>query len=160
MIALLSHWTTAWSELFSNSAPLRTAVDFAHIAGLLAAGGAAIAVDRATLKAARGDAATRAAHVRALHASHRGVLIGLSAVAVSGVLLFAADLDTFLYSKVFWLKMALLALLLVNGAILVRAGGGTNAEQTNWRVLRTGALASLVLWFLTTLAGAALPNVG
>jgi hypothetical protein len=51
--------------------------------------------------------------------------------------------------------------LLVNGALLLRgerqaARGDANA----WPRLHDTAVASLMLWFLTTLAGAALPNIG
>jgi hypothetical protein len=35
----------------------------------------------------------------------------------------------------------------------------TNGEA-GWGMLRATALSSLVLWFLTTLVGAALPNIG
>jgi hypothetical protein len=37
---------------------------------------------------------------------------------ISGLLMMAADLDTFLPSWVFWVKMALVAALLVNGATM------------------------------------------
>jgi uncharacterized membrane protein len=161
MQAVMAHAVAAWATAFSNSAILRTLVDFVHIGGLLGAGGTAIVVDRATLRAARSDERTRAAHLSAMHASHRIVVSGLAAVIVSGLLLFAADTETFLYSRIFWVKMALLGLLLINGAILTRAGRDpAQARQDNWRVLRIGAIVSLALWFLTTLAGAALPNAG
>jgi hypothetical protein len=159
MEAVIRHGVEAWAALFSNSAVLRTLIDFIHVGGLLGAGGAAIAADRATIRAARADAAARAAHLRAIHTTHRFVLGGLMAVIVSGILLFAADADTFLYSRVFWLKMVLLALLLINGTILARTGRDTDASESTWRVLRLSASASLALWFLTTLAGAALPNL-
>jgi len=48
------------------------------------------------------------------------VLVGLAALFVSGVLMAAADLDTFLPSPVFWLKLALATCLLINGAVLMR----------------------------------------
>ena len=161
MQALIATAVGNWATLFSGSALLRTFVDFVHIAGLLGAGGTAIVVDRATLKAARADHRTRVAQLAAIHGSHRIVLSGLAAVVVSGLLLFAADTETFLYSRIFWVKMALLGLLLINGAIFARAGREqANDRPNNWRLLRFGAIASLTLWFLTTLAGAALPNVG
>ncbi len=159
MPTFLSHWTNAWTALYSDSALLRTTVGFAHIGGLLVAGGSAIAADRATLMAWRRDAASRVAHARVLHGTHRMVVIGLIVVSVSGVLLLAADLDTYLHSWVFWTKMGLVALLLANGSLLVHAGRrAQTGHQRAWTRLGYGSISSLILWFLTTLLGAALPN--
>jgi hypothetical protein len=156
----LSHWVAAWTALYSNSAVLRTTVGFGHVAGLLAAGGSAIAADRATLVAWRRDADSRVAHARVLHGTHRMVVLGLIVVSTSGLLLLAADLDTYLHSWVFWAKMGLVALLLANGSLLVQAGRrAQTGHQRAWTRLGYGSMASLVLWFATTLLGAALPNV-
>ena len=62
---------------------------------------------------------------------------------------------------VFWLKMGLMVLLLLNGALLLRGERQVTAGRARaWARLHYAAVASLVLWFLTTLAGAALPNIG
>jgi uncharacterized membrane protein len=156
----LTHLINAWTSLYSNSPVLRTGLGFAHVAGLVAGGGSAIAADRATLVAWRRDAASRLAHVQVLHGTHRVVLIGLTAVFASGLLLLGADTDTYLHSSVFWTKMALVGLLLANGIVLVRAGRrAQHGAQRAWVWLRFGSITSLALWFLTTLLGAALPNV-
>ena len=79
----------------------------------------------------------------------------------SGVLLFASDLDTFLYSKIFWIKMGLVALLLVNGGLVLRAERqAERGDDQAWSRLAWTSGISLALWLLTTLAGAALPNIG
>jgi hypothetical protein len=112
-----------------------------------------------TLSAARHDAETRQRQLAAIHQTHRIVVLGLAAVIVSGILLFGADLDTYLVSRVFWVKMGLLAMLMVNGAVLVRAGSRAHTGDVHaWRALRFSAGISLALWLLTTLAGAALQN--
>jgi hypothetical protein len=81
-------------------------------------------------------------------------------VIASGVLLFAADAATYAVSKLFWLKMGMVALLMINGAILVRVGSGVpEPDDRTRRTLRWTAGLSLALWFLTTLAGAGLPNI-
>jgi len=80
---------------------------------------------------------------------------------MSGVLLFGADVETFLYSRIFWLKMGLMVLLLINGLLLLRGERqAQRGEPDAWARLHYTAVASLVLWFLTTLAGVALPNIG
>jgi len=158
---VLSHLLEAWTSLYANHAALRTAMAFMHIGGLLAGGGCAITADLATITTGREGSVTRTTQLQLLKRTHRIVVLGLVALSVSGLLLFAADVESFLYSRIFWLKMGLMGLLLTNGALL-RLGerqvkrGGPRA----WTGLHYTAIASLVLWFLTTLAGAALPNLG
>jgi hypothetical protein len=152
--------TDTWASIYSNSAALRSTIAFAHIAGLVGGGGCALAADRATLRAFRRAPATVAAEVHHLHGVHNVVLTGLAVVIVSGVLLMLADVDAYLTSTAFWIKMALVVGLFVNGAILVRkalrAEGGDSRART---ALRRASIASIVLWFATTLVGAVLPNV-
>lgn len=160
MPAGLMHGIQAWASLYANSAVLRTGVGFAHIAGLLAGGGTAVVADRATLAAWRQNAGRRRAQPPAVRAAHRTVILGLVVVSLSGLLLLASDLDTYLHSRVFWIKMGLVALLLVNGTAFQRAGRLADAgSERAWTRLGYGAIASLMLWFAITLLGAALPNV-
>ena len=151
-----------WARVYRDHTSVETGVAFAHIAGLLAAGGFAVAADRATLRAAKGGPELRQVHLSELGAIHRPVLIGLIVVALSGVLLFTADIETYAVSVAFWVKMGLIALLLVNGLRLSRAEAALRSGQTEpsvgWRKLRGAAIASLVLWFTVTLAGTFLTN--
>jgi len=152
---------TDWASYYSNHAVVRTLVEFAHIGGLLAGGGAAMAADRGILAAVRRSAHERGARLESIRNTHAIVLGGLAAVLASGVLLFAADLDTYLVSWLFWTKMALVALLMINGAVLTAAERkATAGEDLSWGTLRWTAIASLTLWSLTTLAGTGLLNIG
>jgi hypothetical protein len=160
MTGLISSAMQGWTSFYSSHAAVRTCVGFVHVAGLVSGGGAAISADRATLLAARLDGAARAAQLTAVRNTHRVVVAGLAAVIASGLLLFAADVETYATSVIFWTKMALVGLLLANGWLIVRAERLAGADAASWRALRRGALVSLLLWFLTTLAGAALPNIG
>lgn len=161
MLPGLAHAAAMWTAWYSDSPVIRTTVNFAHIAGLVVGGGAAIVEDRAMLAALRQDEAARRRRVEAQRLAHRVVLSGLAIAVASGCLLFAADWDTYLYSKVFWVKMALVASLVANGVSLTRAEhAAVRGEPRAWARLRQAAVVSLALWFLTTLAGAALPNVG
>ena len=90
---------------------------------------------------------------------HAFVLGGLALSFVSGVLLFLADVDEFLGSPFFWLKLGLIGLLLLNGFMMNRterslAGGGS--ETALWGRLRMIAVLSVILWIATTLAGVVL----
>jgi hypothetical protein len=158
---MLSHLIESWVSLYANHATLRTGVEFVHIGGLLAGGGCAITADLATIVAVRERSASRTTQLHLLKQTHAIVVFGLVALAVSGLLLFGADVQTFLYSRVFWLKMGLMVLLLINGALLL--GGERRVQRGEphaWTRLHYTAVVSLVLWLLTTLAGAALPNIG
>jgi hypothetical protein len=149
-----------WSSVYSNSAALRSAIAFAHVGGLVAGGGTAVAADRATLRALRRGGSFLAAEIDRLQGAHRIVLAGLAAVGVSGVLLMLANLDQYLVSPVFWTKMVMVAALFLNGArlafVAARARNGTPGD---WPALRFACRTSLALWFATTLLGTVLPNV-
>lgn len=155
-----------WQSLFSNSKVISDTVTFMHLAGLLFAGGFAIAADRATFRALRGTAQDRITLLREVGDVHRPVLIGLTVLFATGVLLATADVETFGKSLVFLVKMTLVALLLVNGAALQRT---ENALRSNtlrdpvddvalWRRLRITAMASVMLWTSIVLAGTILVN--
>jgi uncharacterized membrane protein len=158
---VLGHLLEAWTSLYANHPALRTGIEFMHIGGLVAGGGCAITADLATITAASQVSAARTPQLLMLKRTHGIVIFGLSALSVSGVLLFAADVETFLYSRVFWLKMGLMVLLLINGGLLLVGERQVMRDEARaWARLQYTAMASLVLWLLTTLAGAALPNIG
>lgn len=148
-----------WSSLYSDSAPLRTAVSFAHVGGLMVGGGCAIAADRTVLMAGRSGNEHRLFFLASLRTTHRVVLGALALVVFSGALLLGADLDAYLESSAFWIKMGLFAVLLANGVLVIRAERrAQHGDADGWRALRLASIASLLLWLATTLAGAALPN--
>jgi hypothetical protein len=139
---------------------LRSAISFAHIAGLVGGGGCALAADRATLRAFRRTPGAVASEIHHIHGVHNVVLWGLALVIASGVLLLLADLDAYVTATAFWIKMVLVAALFVNGSILVRSALATEAgDAGSAQTLRRASLASILLWFATTLVGAVLPNV-
>jgi hypothetical protein len=158
---MVRHAIDLWASIYANHSALRTVIEFLHVAGLVGAGGLAVVVDRSTLAAARAGGSRQAEQLATIRNAHRIVIAGLAVLFATGLLLFAADLDTFLWSKVFWLKMGLVVLLIANGAIMRRAE--QQAEQGGrraWSRLHITAVLSLVLWCLTILAGTALPNIG
>lgn len=147
---------SAWSEVYSNSAVWRSVILYAHIAGMLVGGGCAVAADRMTLLASAGDEH----QLNAVAGVHRVVLAGIASLVVSGLLLFAANLETFLVSPFFWTKMVLFALLLVNGLRVTKAEQAARAgDASGWMRLRAASVTSLILWLLVALCGAILPNV-
>jgi hypothetical protein len=158
----LSRLFEPWAHLYASSKLLATVVTFGHVASLLMAGGLAVATDRATLRALRLAAEERGRHLEDLAGIHRMVLGGIALSLVTGVLLFASDAETFVASWVFWLKMALIAVLLGNGFAMTKTERALRADAAEtspaWTRLRRAALVSMVLWYTITLAGVMLVN--
>src|SRR5579864_2154273 len=102
---MLGHAVQSWASLYANHAVLRTAIVFVHLGGLVAGGGCAITADLATISVSRGGSPGRAIQLQILKRTHSIVVIGLVALVSSGLFLLAADLDTYIHSVVFWLKM-------------------------------------------------------
>jgi hypothetical protein len=152
-----------WAQAYSNSKVLATIVTFGHVASLLMAGGLAVAMDRATLRALRLAAADRDRHLVDLGGIHRIVVGGIALSLLTGLLLFASDVEAFIGSWVFWVKMSMIVMLLVNGFAMTRAERvlRTNAAETSpaWARLRRTAVASMMLWYAITLAGVTLANI-
>ena len=160
MLPPIRELADSWASIYANSAALRSVISFAHIGGLVGGGGCALAADRATLRALRQSPRAVAGEVHHLHGIHNVVLAGLAVVIVSGVLLMLADLDAYLIAPAFWFKMGLVAALFANGWILVRTALRAEAGEAAARAgLRRASVASIILWFATTLVGAVLPNV-
>ena len=155
----LARLAEPWNTLYSDSKVVSATVVFLHLVPLLIAGGAAIAADRATLRAGRGTAEDRARQLAEIGRTHAVVLGGLALSFASGVLLFLSDVDTFLESPFFWIKLGLVGLLLVNGFVMTRTEQtlkGRGDDGALWGRMRTISILSLMLWIATTLAGVVL----
>ncbi|MBA2685891.1 MAG: hypothetical protein H0U66_15515 [Gemmatimonadaceae bacterium] len=162
----LEHLTAPWQSAFSNSKVISTSVTGAHIFALFVGGGFAIAADRSTLRALRSDPTERTRQLRELDAVHRPVLIAIAVLFASGVLLALSDVKTFATAPTFWIKMALVLLLVVNGGLLTkteqalrRAGTLVDAATHGlWKRMHVITWASLFLWSATLIAGVVLQN--
>jgi uncharacterized membrane protein len=151
-----------WNKFYSDSKLVETLVQFAHTAGLVVAGGIAIATDRMTLRAAAWTDADRRHHLGELATLHRTVIAGLTITILSGVAMLTSDLETFWGSWIYWVKMVMVVLLLANGAQMQKVekklAEDSSAASPHWARLRTNAIASITLWLSVTLAGIALLN--
>lgn len=150
----------SWADYYSDSHLAQTLVTFAHVGGLVVGGGIAIAADRGTLRVT--SDVDRRRHLLEVAQIHRVVVGSLVVVVLSGLLLFGSDVEAHWTSPIFWVKMALIVLLLANGARMQRietaAAADTMPVSAHWSALRGTSIASLVLWLATTLAGVALIN--
>lgn len=94
------------------------------------------------------------------------MLTGLAVIFTSGLLLALSDVKTFGPSPIYWTKMSLVALLLINGSVLQRTeqklrAGSLLAHTTApgkqlWSRLRFAAATSMTLWTAIVLAGVVL----
>jgi hypothetical protein len=152
-----------WSDFYGQSKLTETVVVFVHVGGLLLGGGIAVASDRATLRAlALAPGSERTRQRNELATAHRWVLTGIALIVVSGLALVTSDLETFWSSPIYWVKMALVIALLVNGARMTRAESVLARDDSEtsrgWRTLHRTAVTSLGLWFVVTALGIALVN--
>jgi uncharacterized membrane protein len=124
---------------------------------MMTAGGFALAADRSTLRSPSAVAWEHRRHLRELAAIHPIVLGALAVTALSGLLMFAADLEALAGSGAFQVKLLLVTLLFGNGWLMLRAEralrGGDPSDAAGWARLRRSSIASLALWFAVVLAG-------
>ena len=156
----LTQITQPWASIFNNSRALSSGVMFAHLSGLVLGGGGAVAADRASLRAVRASESQRQSHLSELGLVHRVVLWGLSVTFLSGLMLAAADVETYATLPSFWIKMGLIGLLLANGLFMQHAERVLSAGTPAWRRLHVTAVVSLVLWFAVLLASTFLTSAG
>jgi len=163
LVHQLATLVAPWAEYYGSHTVAQTAVTFGHFGGMMTAGGFALATDRGTLRAIRGESWEQRRHLRELAAVHPIILGGLAVTSLSGLLMFAADVEALAGSGVFWTKMLLVLLLLLNGWFMIRTErllrAGHPSDYRYWKRLRLASLASLGLWFAVVLAGSILPTV-
>jgi hypothetical protein len=157
-----------WRRLFTQSPLLSTLILFGHLGGLLAAGGLTVAAERATLRLDPTDDAGRRRHLADLARLRMPVWGAFTVALLSGALLFLADVEAFAASRIFWTKMSLVALLLVNTLVTARLDSALRrgddaaapdmsaARRRAWHRRRAGAIATATLWFGLVFVGAAL----
>lgn len=163
-----------WADLYAESANLSTGILATHLLGLFVGGGMAISADRTILRAKPGTSDGVRAVVADLSTTH-SVVIGALVVTVStGLSMLASDVATFAVSRVFWIKMAVFATLLLNGLrlqrvekqVLLSVGSSMVTPDEapppfptkEWRGIRTSAGTSFVLWMSLVVLGVVLSN--
>jgi uncharacterized membrane protein len=144
----------SWAAFYDHHQLVSITVRYLHLVGLMVGGGTALALDRSVLRAARSGPSERAKSLAALAASHRVVVPALAVVVLTGFLMTASDLPTFLGSRVYWSKMGLVTLLLLNGIGLLAAERAVSrGREHGWRWLGLVSGASLCLWLVILFMG-------
>ncbi len=169
LVNQIAAFVQPFADFYASSKALSATTTTLHIGGLLAGGGLAIATDRTVLRIPLDDSRAQRSAVLDLAATHRFVIGALVAIGFSGAMFLAADVKTFAVSPVYWVKMALVLLLLLNGLRLSRAETNVNRStsdvgreavvaRSEWSVLRQSATLSLLLWFTIMTLGVVLAN--
>jgi hypothetical protein len=151
----LASGVRVWSSYYSDHQLVSVFVKYLHLAATVVGGGMAVTLDRQVIRALRGDDADRQQALSAIRGSHRVVVPALTLVAVTGLLMTAADLSLFLASTLFWVKMGLVAVLVMNGALLVAAETAVARAQgaVGWGRMAAVAVVSVTLWLVTLFVG-------
>lgn len=145
--AFLTPTVNAWADFYGHHQFVSVSIRYLHLAGLIVGGGTALAIDRQVLGAVRSGPGARPGIVAVLDASHRVVVPALALVVTTGLLMTASDTDTFFASRLYWSKMGLVGLLLLNGLGLLAAERAIVGERPKgWHWLGVTSAASLVLW--------------
>jgi hypothetical protein len=152
--ASLASAVEAWAAFYDGHHAVSVTVRYLHLAGLVTGGGTALAADRQVLMALRTGPAQRATVLAALRDSHRVVVPALAVVMATGALMTAADSATFFALRLYWSKLGLVGLLVLNGLGLLAAERALErGPGRSWRGLGLASAASLVLWLAILLAG-------
>jgi hypothetical protein len=82
------------------------------------------------------------------------VVPALAVVVATGALMTLADTETFFASRLYWTKLGLVGLLLLNGlGLLAAERAAANGRPKAWLGLGLASSASLVLWLVILFAG-------
>jgi hypothetical protein len=152
--AFLAGPVNSWAAYYEAHRMVSVAVRWVHLGGLIVGGGTALAADRHVFAGARAGAGPREASLAELDGSHRVVVPALALVVLTGLLMTASDTATFLNSRLYWMKMGLVALLLLNGTGLLaaeRAAKRGRVSGWSWLALVSGV--SFVLWLVILFFG-------
>ena len=125
--APVNHLVDWWSSYYGDHQAVSVTIRYLHLAALVVGGGAALTVDRSLWRAAR-ERWSGGQTIDTLNRSHGIVLAGLAVIVATGLLMALADVSTYAVSTLFWTKIALVALLLANGAGLTAIGQRASAS--------------------------------
>jgi len=141
VVASLASWAEPWRGAVSHSVVLSTGVLFVHLAALVCAGGFSLVADYEILRRPAGGSSSALSTQGPRTIAARALVILLA----SGAALFLSDVAAFADMATFWLKMGLVALLLVNARASISAPAGGRCRLHAW--------LSVALWAGTLALG-------
>lgn len=152
--AFLTRAVDGWAAFYEAHRMVSVTVRWLHLGGLIVGGGTALVADRRVFAGVRSGAGPREASLVELDGSHRVVVPALALVALTGLLMTASDSATFVNSRLYWMKMGLVALLLLNGTGLLAAErAAKRGSGAGWSWLAVVSGVSFVLWLVILFFG-------
>jgi hypothetical protein len=144
-----------WSSYYGNHQLVSVAIRFLHLSGLVLGAGTGLFADRQVLSAVRAGSQEREAVLTTVNRAHAHVVSWIIVVGSTGILMTAADPATFLVSKLYWVKMTLVALLIANGVAMLYAERRTRqiGIGAGWPRLVIVSTISAILWLATLFLG-------
>jgi hypothetical protein len=143
-----------WSKYYGNHQLASVSIRSMHLTALMLGGGTGLFADRQILRARRAGAKERDQVMAMLHKAHPYVIAWTAVLAMSGALMMAADISTFWSSRVFWIKVTLVALLCTNGVAMLLIENRTRRAGINqWNSLVLVSTFSAILWLTTLFVG-------
>jgi len=155
VLSLLASVITAWSSYYSDHQLLSVTIRFFHITGLVLGGGAGLWTDWRILRTAQTGTSEKEAVIKLLSRAHVYVIPWMIVLVGTGVLLTAADTAAFFVSRVFWVKISMVVLLVLNGIALLLLENRARQDGVNavWSKLVLTSFLSALLWQTTLFAG-------
>jgi hypothetical protein len=155
----MTHYLTAgivsWSSYYGNHQLVSVSVRFVHLMAIALGGGSALLTDIWVIRARKATLTEKDSAFNNLCKIHGLVISWIAVLVVTGLLMTLADLGTFWHSKVYWIKMALVAALVINGFALLLAERRVQkiGIAQGWGQLANISIISFVLWSTTLFAG-------
>jgi hypothetical protein len=155
LLTVLVGITAWWSSYYGNHQLVSVSVRFLHLAGLVMGAGTGLFADRQVLGAVRAGSQEREAVLATLNRAHAHVVSWIIVVGSTGVLMTAADTSTFLVSKLYWIKMVMVGILIANGLAMLLAERRARqvGVSAGWPKLVAVSAISAILWLTTIFLG-------
>jgi len=152
-VSILAQITSWWSSFYGNHQIVSLVIRYLHLAGIVLAAGTALFADRQVWRALRSGPPERESVLALLTGAHPRVVPGLVVIGATGVLMTAAETSTFLASRIYWIKLALVALLMVNGLVMLAAERRARRAGAGWSRLAAISTISAALWLVILFLG-------
>ncbi|SNT12389.1 hypothetical protein SAMN05421770_104272 [Granulicella rosea] len=152
MLLLLSHWLgrTHLGVYIRDSSYAFPAIEIVHLLFLAVFGGAILLVDLRFLNLGFKTQSVSAVARELLPVTVGGVI----GMFLSGLLMYAGGTMRYYHNPAFQAKMAFFVIaLIVHFALQVGVARGLPEREGTGRLLKAGAVASLLLWFSVGFAG-------
>jgi hypothetical protein len=155
LLAVLVGITEWWSSYYGNHQLASVSIRFLHLAGIVMGAGTGLFADRQILGAVRAKMQEREAVLAAVNREHAHVVSWIIVIGTTGVLMTAADTSTFMVSKLYWIKMAMVGLLIANGIALLLAEQRARkiGVDAGWPRLIAVSTISAILWLTILFLG-------